>query len=159
MFESCIRNNVKIHYMNHKYFTIGEMLHSSTAIANRINNYKITPQIEANLDALITDVLDPAREAFGKPVIVSSGYRCPELNSHKDIKGKDNSQHLYGQAADLKVASGGIPELRRLFNILAEMPSFDQLLFESNSKGGFWIHVSYKANGGNRKYINSNYKA
>lgn len=144
--------------MAHKYFTIGEMLYSQTALANGINNCKITPQIEANLDALITDILDPAREIFGKPILVSSGYRCEQLNAHKDIKGKPTSQHLYGEAADLQVCSGGEQELRRLFAILSKM-DVDQLLYERNSKGNVWIHVSYKAGGGNRKYINDNYKA
>lgn len=144
--------------MAHKYFTIGEMLYSQTALANGINNCKITPQIEANLDALITDILDPAREKFGKPILVSSGYRCEQLNAHKDIKGKPTSQHLYGEAADLQVCSGGEKELRRLFAILSKM-DVDQLLYERNSKGNVWIHVSYKAGGGNRKYINDNYKA
>lgn len=145
--------------MAHKYFTIGEMLYSATALANGINNCKTTQQIEANLDALITDVLDPAREKFGKPIKVTSGYRCEQLNAHKDIKGKPTSQHLFGQAADLQVCSGGEKELRRLFDILSSMPSFDQLMFEHNSKGAFWIHVSYKADGGNRHHINDNYKA
>lgn len=145
--------------MAHKYFTIGEMLYSSKALELGINNCKTTPAIEANLDALISDILDPAREIFGKPILVSSGYRCEQLNAHKDIKGKPTSQHLFGQAADLQVCSGGEKELRRLFDILASMPSFDQLLYERNSKWKVWIHVSYKADGGNRKYINDNYTA
>lgn len=143
--------------MSHKYFTIGEMLSSNTALANSINNCNTTQEIENNLDALITDVLDPAREKFGKPIIVTSGYRSEELNAA--VGGKNNSQHRKGEAADLRVASGGEKELKRLFKILSEMPSFDQLLYEHNKKGEFWIHVSYKAEGGNRKYINDNYKA
>lgn len=143
--------------MVHKYFTLGEMLYSSKAIELKINNCKTTQIIEANLHALIENILDPAREEFGRPIIVSSGWRCDKLN--EAVGGKANSQHRLGQAADLQVASGGQAELKRLFKILSKLPVFDQLLYEHKSNGTFWIHVSYKAEGGNRKYINDNYKA
>lgn len=140
----------------HKYFTIGELLYSTTAIQNRINNYSIDVEQEENLDALIVNILDPAREKLGKPVIVSSGWRSTILNEDPSIRGVKNSQHPKGEAADLQTRDKA--DLPRLFDILKEM-DVDQLLYERNSQGKQWIHVSYKRNGKNRHHINNNYKA
>lgn len=142
--------------MEHEFFTIGELLHSETAIAQKINNYKTTQEIEENLDALIVNVLDPIRREFGAPIRVDSGFRCEALN--KAVKGATNSQHMRGQAADLMVCSGGKKELTRLYNIIKEK-DVDQLLFEYDSKGSFWIHVSYRRDGKNRNDKRDNYKA
>lgn len=139
----------------HKYFTIGELLHSSTAIQKKINNYSINVE-EENLDALIVNILDPAREKLGKAIIVSSGWRSILLNEDEDIRGVKNSQHPKGEAVDLQTKDKA--DLPRLFDILKEM-DVDQLLYERNSKGKQWIHVSYKRNGKNRHQINNNYKA
>lgn len=81
-----------------KYFTITELTKSATATKQGIDN---TPSAEvtANLTALVDKVLDPLREIYGKPIYVSSGYRCPKLN--KAVGGVSNSQHLKGEAADL----------------------------------------------------------
>lgn len=136
-----------------KYFTIGELLYSKKALESKINNLKTTPEIEENLRALIENVLEPARVRLGVPIIVSSGYRCAELN--RLVKGEQTSQHLRGQAADLKCTSAA--DKRRLFEILRTM-DVDQLLYERDSKGTTWIHVSY-AGTKNRHDIRDNYKA
>lgn len=136
-----------------KYFTIGELLYSDTALENKINNLKTTPEIEDNLRALIENVLEPARVRLGVPVIVRSGYRCADLN--KIVGGVSASQHLRGQAADLVCRSAA--DKRRLFEILRTM-DVDQLLYERDSKGTTWIHVSY-AGTKNRHDIRDNYKA
>lgn len=81
-----------------KYFTIREFERSSTA-----DKYHIMNNVPDDLmdNALFTlSRLDQIREAYGKPIIITSGYRCPELN--KIVGGKKNSQHLRAQAADLK---------------------------------------------------------
>lgn len=140
--------------MEHKYFTIGELLQSETATDNKIDNCNITIEQEQNLDALIVNILDPAREELGEPINVSSGFRCDTLN--KKVKGVATSQHKKGEAADLQTKSE--ESLKRLFDILAKM-DVDQLLYEYTAKGKKWIHVSYKRDGNNRNYINNNYKA
>ncbi len=53
------------------------------------------------MDPALLEVLDKIREAVGGPVYVSSGYRCPEHNA--EVGGVQNSQHLYGRAADIFV--------------------------------------------------------
>ena len=60
-----------------KYFTIVELTKSATASRRGIDN---TPSstIKANLTELVDNILDPLREAWGAPIIVSSGYRCPK---------------------------------------------------------------------------------
>ncbi len=136
-----------------KYFSIGELLYSDTALEKKINNLKTTPEIEDNLRALIENVLEPARVRLGVPIIVTSGYRCPALNSA--VGGVANSQHTKGQAADLVCTNAA--DKRRLFAILSEM-DVDQLLYEKNKKGTTWVHVSY-AGTKNRHDIRDNYLA
>ena len=78
-----------------KYFSIAELTKSETANKRKINN-KPTKEVENCLNQLIDNILDPLREAYGQPIIVSSGYRCPELN--KAVGGARTSQHTLGQA-------------------------------------------------------------
>lgn len=133
-----------------KYFTLYELTKSATAQLNNVDN---TPTFEIvdNLKELCRLILDPVRLQFGKPIYISSGYRCAKLN--KLVGGVKNSQHLTGCAADLIVN-----DLRGLFDVVKENPYIDQLLFESNGKTQ-WLHVSFAPNGKPRHYINNNYKA
>ena len=57
-----------------------------------------TPDATANLGELVDAVLDPLREKYGRPIHVSSGYRCPRLN--RAVGGSATSQHVKGEAAD-----------------------------------------------------------
>ena len=95
------------------------------------------------------NVLDPARERIGMPIRVNSGYRSQQLN--KTVGGVSDSQHLLGEAADVRV---GTPAMnKRLYEVLLELP-FDQLIWEQGSDvGPAWIHVSYKRNGKNRREV------
>ena len=128
-----------------KYFIIEELTDSAVARQLHIDNTPDKMCIQ-NLQALVEHVLDPAREALGKPIRVNSGYRCPRLN--KCVGGVDNSQHIKGEAADID--TGHPAENKRLFEILLKLP-FDQLIWErGNDKAPAWIHVSYKRNGNNR---------
>ena len=62
-----------------KHFTMNEMTRSATAKRKGINNNP-SPQVMQNITQLVEKILDPLREAWGQPIIVSSGYRCPKLN-------------------------------------------------------------------------------
>lgn len=131
-----------------KYFIIEELTDSAVARQLHIDNTPDKMCIQ-NLQALVEHVLDPAREALGKPIRVNSGYRCPRLN--KCVGGVDNSQHIKGEAADID--TGHPAENKKLFEILLKLP-FDQLIWErGNKQGPAWIHVSYKRNGENRKEV------
>lgn len=121
-----------------RYFTMNEMTRSATAKRHGIDN---TPGEEAkgNLKALVENVLDPLRKAWGAPIIVDSGYRCPKLN--KIVNGSPTSQHLTGQAADIKTVSDTPADNKRLFQLIQRLKlPFDQLIDEY---GYNWIHVSY----------------
>lgn len=137
-----------------KYFTIEELCYSATAKAKNIDNTPSKKVID-NLNTLITECLDPIREKFKRPIIVSSGYRCSKLN--KIVKGASNSQHLTGQAADL--VGRNLAETKNIFEIASEIGEYDQLLYEHNSKGAVWVHISYKSKGENRRMKNENYYA
>ena len=81
-----------------KYFTIKELCRSTTADRKGIDN-RCGCDIEANLTALVDNVLDPLREWYGKPIVVNSGYRCLALN--KAVGGATTSLHMSGQPRTL----------------------------------------------------------
>ena len=94
-----------------------------------------------NLTALIEKVLDPLREAYGKPIIVTSGYRCEKLN--KLVGGSASSQHKKGEAADIKTIEDTPEENKKLFDLIVKLGlPFDQLINEYNYD---WVHVSFGA--------------
>ena len=134
-----------------EHFTLSEFVRSETADRKHIDTTPTTEAVD-NLRALCRDVLEPARLAFGAPIYITSGYRCPALN--KAVGGKPTSQHLRGEAADLQVR--GVDNLRKLYRLIKDHGVFDQLLYESNKAGVRWIHVSYKQSG-NRLQAIDNY--
>ena len=79
--------------------------------------------------------LEHVRLVLGVPVLVTSGYRCPELNDK--VGGSANSQHMRGEAADVVMPSYGTP-LDVCRAIEASDIRFDQLIWE-----GTWVHVSF----------------
>ena len=123
--------------VDHKYFTIPELMRSDLAVRKGIDN---TPPEEALKDLhRLADYLDLVREAYGSPIRVSSGYRSYRLN--KAVGGKPNSQHLKGQAADLVT-----DDLKKLGNVIRRVGGFDQLIHE-HVGGARWIHVSIAPEG------------
>lgn len=128
-----------------KYFTIKELTTSSTATRLKIDNTP-TEEVVNNLESLVNNILDKIREAYGKPITVNSGYRCPKLNTA--IGGSKTSQHITGKAADITV--GNRQANRSLFQFIQKLDlPFDQLIDEYNYK---WVHISYDPNR-NRKQI------
>lgn len=129
-----------------KDFTKFELIDSPTAREQKIDNTP-TPEAMQALTSLAEDVLQPARDALGVPILVSSGYRSPELN--RAVGGSPTSQHMRGEAVDVRCASGA--DTARLFFYLLERGGFDQLIWENGTDlAPHWIHVSYKRGGGNR---------
>lgn len=121
-----------------KYFTLAELTKSATAKRKGIDN---TPneKVKQNLNLLVEKILDPLREAWGGPIIVTSGYRCGKLN--KAVGGAKGSQHMLGQAADICTLSDTSIANKLLFDKIKELKlPYDQLIDEHNYN---WIHVSY----------------
>lgn len=121
-----------------KYFTIKELTKSTTAKNKGIDNTP-GPLIIKNLEALVDNILDPLREAWGQPIIVTSGYRCPTLN--KAVGGKPTSQHTTGEAVDIRTVSDTREDNKALYELikLLKLP-VDQCINEYDYD---WIHVSF----------------
>jgi len=121
-----------------KNFTLKEFEKSDIAEKYGINN-KMPEKYYNNAISLCKYVLQPLRDFLGKIVNVSSGYRCPELNSHPDLKGSVSSDHLRGAAADITV-DGLTPE--QLKNIIISLGlDFDQLIVYKKKK---IVHISFR---------------
>ena len=135
-----------------KSFVLEEFTKSDTAKAKGIVNAIGQTEV-VNLCALVHQVLQPLRDAMGHQVKIGSGYRCPRLNAA--VGGVKNSQHMTGEAADLCI-DGDMAKGKRWFNWIKANSDFDQLIWEHNAKGTYWVHVSYRANGNNRKQVINN---
>ena len=136
------------------HFTIEEMYASDTAKRLGINN-KPSTQTMINLVYLCAYVLEPLRVAMGKPINISSGFRCQELN--KKVGGVYNSQHLKGQAADIDI-QGDMAFGKKIFEYIRDHLPFDQLIWEHSKSGTYWVHVSfvYPDFGKNRRQVINN---
>lgn len=129
-----------------KYFTIAELVRSETADRRGIDN-KLPKKYLPNAQRLIERVLDPLREAYGKPIRVNSGYRCEELN--RAVGGSANSAHMKGCAAD--ITAGSAAENKRLFFLAQSIGiEFDQLIDE---RGLSWVHIGIANDGNNRGMV------
>ena len=131
------------------HFKLVEFTRSATAQARHIDNTPDEEQIK-NLKFLCDNVLEPLREQFG-PIIIGSGFRCPALNTA--VGGVKNSQHKTGEACDIHLPS--IEVGKKYFEFLKKLPIFDQLIWERNNprSNHYWIHVSVKRSGKNRKQV------
>ena len=122
-----------------KYFRLSEFTRSDTAARLGIANTPTVPQV-ANINRLVDAVLDPLREAYGKPIRVTSGFRSAALN--KAVGGSKTSEHLCkGMSAAADITGGSPAENRRLFQLCQQLRlPFRQLIDEKNYT---WIHVSH----------------
>ena len=119
-----------------KYFKAAEMLKSETADKNKIQN---TPsvKVQQNIEELL-GVLDGLREHYGKPIKITSGYRCTELN--RLVGGSPTSAHVIGYAADLQPVQGSFAEFKaEVLRWLDTGVKFDQCIIEK-SKSAQWVH-------------------
>lgn len=131
-----------------KYFTMQELTASATARRKGIDN---TPdaQAKANLTALVANVLDPLREKWGAPIVVTSGFRSVKLN--RAVGGAARSQHCKGQAADIRSVSDTKKDNKRLFELVkASGLPFDQLIDEYDYD---WVHVSFRIEANRREVL------
>lgn len=124
-------------------FTLEELTASTTARRLGITN---TPPQSAinNLRQLCLNVLQPLRVAYGKPIIVTSGYRCKELNSA--VNGAQNSDHVYGNAADIRTVSDLPADNKKLFDLACKMIRDGRITVKQciDEYGYNWIHLSWQ---------------
>jgi hypothetical protein len=123
-----------------EHFTLDSLLRSETATEKGYTE-QFTPPVSVlnNLTALAKNVLEPLRLKANVPVSISSGYRCPRLNAA--VGGEPASQHITGEAADTN-AENFTTEQWYQFIKSAGIP-FDELIIETNSRGAWWVHVSF----------------
>ena len=98
-------------------------------------------EVQANIEALVNNVLDPLREACGKPIYVNSGHRCEAYN--RKVGGVPRSQHIVGEAADIHCDDNA-----KLAKLIVQQGRFDQLIIYPT-----FLHVSYKRSGVNRHKV------
>jgi uncharacterized protein YcbK (DUF882 family) len=120
------------------------MTHSRTAEERGIENEPGEKE-ERAIEELVKRLLQPLRQVYGKPIRISSGYRCPELN--KLVGGAPSSQHVKGEAADC-VAENGAGILLELL-LLSELP-FDQAILYPKRN---FLHLSLRAKNNRRQTI------
>ena len=128
-----------------KHFTFSEFERSETASRLKIDN-RMPELAEAHVVELVDILLDPLREAWGGPLAVTSGYRCPELN--RAVGGSETSAHLAGWAADLVPASDDPRGVQGLVDFAVEWLTatglpFDQCISEK-SGGSRWLHIGIR---------------
>ena len=131
-----------------EHFKYSEFEKSETATKNGIYN-RLTPNAKACVKALVENVLEPLRCAWGKPLTINSGYRCKELNEL--VGGVESSQHRTGEASDV-----ACKEPYKLAQLAKDMDlPCDQLILYPT-----FVHFSHKFNGKQRKQVlyNSAYK-
>lgn len=130
-----------------KNFTIGEFEKSQTALRHGIPN-QMGPVELAAARELAKAVLQPVRDQHGVTVI-NSGFRSEALNTR--LGGSKNSQHMLGEAADIEVPGMSNYDLAVW---IRDNLDYDQLILEAYQPGEHnsgWVHVSYRADGANRK--------
>jgi len=124
-----------------QHFTWAELTVTGQPHANEPGEHE-----QAALVALCAAVLDPLRRFIARPIRVTSAYRSPKVNAA--VGGASSSQHLRGEAADIKV-DGLEPEAVATAIVKAGV-TFDQLIVERKG-GGAWVHVSYALGRANRR--------
>lgn len=127
-----------------KNFKLSEFFASSTASKNGIKNEPRIDEratIERNINSLVDNVLDPIRDKLRTPVVITSGYRCPQVN--KLVGGVNNSQHMSGCAADFHVKGYNHSMMYEVFLYVFNTLEFDQLIYYPSKN---FIHVSYVEN-------------
>lgn len=118
------------------HFTLAEMTVSQTASRMGLANVPPSSAVAA-LRRLCAELLEPIRAHFGRPVIVTSGYRSPAVN--KACRGSATSQHCFGQAADFTIP--GVSNIDLAQWIMRNL-KYDQLIYEFGESG--WIHASWR---------------
>ena len=127
-----------------KHFNLSEFFQSSTAAKNGIKNEPSADEkatIVRNINLLVDNVLDPVRDMVNTPIIITSGYRCPQVN--RLVGGVDNSQHMSGCAADFHVQGYNHSMMYEVFLYIFNTLEFDQLIYYPSKN---IIHVSYVEN-------------
>lgn len=131
-----------------RYFTLEELLTSSTARQRSIENLPSFIIVEHL--CTLGCFLDGLREAWGSGIRVSSGFRNKALN--KAVGGVENSIHRLGWAADLQPVNGDFEGFKKCVKQWIKDKDFDQCIIERDRKGKQWIHIGLFNNAGEQRH-------
>ena len=142
------------------HFKLAEFERSATATRLGIDN-RVPSHYIPSLQQLCREILEPLRAFInsGTPphkgeeegVVISSGYRCPQLNLK--VGGVYSSQHTLGEACDIRIPHCSLLNahtdkeiLNSWFDWIVSNTDFDQAIIETANGKDFWIHVSCRRN-------------
>ena len=114
-------------------FTLEELTATTTGIENIP-----TPVEQEKLHYLARFILQPIRDEWGR-IRVTSGYRCPKLNTH--VGSKSTSQHPKGEAADIQFIDATSIQIVYDWIVTESSIDFGQCILEEKN-GAWWIHIS-----------------
>lgn len=126
------------------HFSLSELTRTEV---RQVNNAP-PPELVRRLRMLAWAILEPVRDHFGKPAIVTSGYRSPKVNAL--VGGSATSQHMQCEAVDFIIP--GVSTVAIVEWIKANLV-YDQLILEGHNPkvpGSGWVHCSLNFDGGNR---------
>ena len=123
-----------------EHFTLEELTNSPTANRLHIDNFPSDTIISSLME--LSELLEKVRTIYSKPIVVTSGYRCEKLN--KAVGGVKTSQHMKGEAADIRSLSNTRKDNKELFDLIVKMVQNNdiyvgQVIDEYNYN---WIHIS-----------------
>ena len=126
-----------------EHFRLEEMCYSRTAMEKGIENIPGKEALAA-LKYIVTRLLEPLRKLYGRPIGVTSGYRCEVVN--RLVGGVPDSQHTKGGAVDCYV-----PDAAELLVVLRQSGlEFDQAILYRKRN---FLHLSLKKTGKNRMQV------
>jgi len=133
-----------------EHLELSEVIRSESAKRRGISNMPTEEHIK-NLKLIAEKVFEPIRANFRQPIRISSGYRSQTLNAA--IGGATRSQHSTGEALDIDMDGTALSN-KEIFNFIKEKLPFDQLIHEfGTEENPDWVHVSYRADGNQRKQV------
>ncbi len=122
-----------------KHISMAEAKVTNTGLVNEPNAEQLKAMV-----IVANKVFEPLREWYGKPIKINSFFRSTAVN--RMVKGAASSQHVKGEAID--ITGGNKVENKKLYDWIKANLDYDQLINEYDFT---WVHVSYTANGKNRK--------
>lgn len=122
-----------------KSLSLETFQHSNKATELGIGN-TLPPALLTDAIRLATKLFEPIRELLNTPLLVTSGYRCIEVNNA--VRGVPTSQHTLAQAIDFTPQTMNIDEAFK--KIQTSGLTFDQLIKEHDKAGNVWIHISLR---------------
>lgn len=133
------------------YFSIQEVERSETA--KRLGIQNVLPlKYYDNVHGMVSNLLDPLRSLYGKPLYISSWYRSPELN--RAIGGAQFSDHMTANAVDIDLDAFGPFENQKIFKLIRDNFKFHTLIWEhGNTNNPDWVHVSWFKDDSPKKVI------